>query len=90
MQPVGWRIYYTDGSKVDSAQSIWAAAPGTNVQAVLVFMDVRPYKNIYMGQEEYVIPGETVTKKTGKAMNLNAWNSFIAPILVETKWPGEV
>ena len=35
----GWRIYYADGSTVDSTQSTWLLAPSLTVQCVVVFSD---------------------------------------------------
>jgi len=37
MTPVGWRIYYADGSTWSSKDGPWAAAPNHEVQVVKVF-----------------------------------------------------
>ncbi len=39
MKPIGWRIYYGDGTVVDSRSMDWDDAPSDDVQVVVVFMD---------------------------------------------------
>ena len=37
MTPIGWRIYFGDGSVLSSLAGSWREAPATDVQAVVVF-----------------------------------------------------
>lgn len=37
MEPLGWRIYYADGSTFSSLDGAWAAAPAHGVQVVTTF-----------------------------------------------------
>lgn len=54
MEVDGWRLYYADGSTVDSRASSWADAPRGGVQVLVVFYDEldshgRPYRGLFHG-----------------------------------------
>lgn len=37
MTPIGWRLWYADGTVVDSRTGTWASAPSTGVQVLAVY-----------------------------------------------------
>lgn len=37
MTPIGWRLWYADGTVVDSRTDTWASAPSTGVQVLAVY-----------------------------------------------------
>lgn len=54
MEPDGWRLYYADGSTVDSTQMNWEDAPRESVQVLIVFHSEkdkysRPLREMYHG-----------------------------------------
>jgi len=65
----GWRLYYGDGSTVDSRNTAWQQARNDNVQALIVFynecyeiwegahLKSYPYSKVYCQQDYYWLYG---------------------------------
>lgn len=54
MEVVGWRLYYADGSTVDSKQSSWEDAPQGGIEVLVVFYEGqdkhgRPLRGLFHG-----------------------------------------
>ena len=52
MTPLGWRIYYGDGTIRSSRQSTWEGAPSTNVQFVAIIYAETYQRSVQDGYDE--------------------------------------
>jgi len=59
---IKWRLWYSDGSCVDSTQSTWANAPDQDVQILEWIQSPAPYRTLTYGVDEYTFEGETAIK----------------------------
>lgn len=57
----GFKIYYADGTVLSSRDHTWEEMPAQGVQVIVIYNDP-PYRVMYDGIDEYLIPGETTPK----------------------------
>lgn len=61
MEIIGWRLW-TSTEVYSSRTHSWVDAPSDNIQALVVYYDPPPYRDVTMGPDEYTLPGETQVK----------------------------
>lgn len=68
----GWRAYFADGQRIDSAQSSWADLPAEGLVGVVVFEDP-PYRHlVYGGDWTWIEDGEIHKSST-------VWGDWVNP-----------
>lgn len=82
MPVIGWKLWYADGSTVDSTQQTWAAAPAEGVQVLMVYHP-RGYRTVVRGRDEYTHPMGHGGSKFGLEIGADAYHAILARAMAD-------
>jgi hypothetical protein len=73
---IAWKLWYADGSTINSMQSTWDDAPSEGVQVLMVYHP-SGHRNIIKGRDEYCLPSSAIGK-LGLAIDLEEFHAIMA------------